>query len=318
MKRRIFCFLLAALIALAVCGCKKYEDDAISGTGFNPMDYVDESGYTRYENALHGIIIEYPGAYERVGNFELDGYISFEGDDKVIEVYIPDAENNDILTSEEYTNEILDIWYIGEESHNVKYGKTSGFKAVQREDGKIRTDFVVKGVDAFYRFAFTADEEGFTEEDPVFQYVMSSIRIDDGIYNRLTRMASRYKVLLEYATSMQYITDVNYANHCLNSFDISKDVQSKAEAISTLETVKAEVNKIITHEREKDEGYDEWWNDVLTEAEVIIKNCDEAIAEINADKIADAQTIARTKFSYELSDKSAKFIAMINAEIAEY
>lgn len=316
--RRIICALLALIVITSLAACTNHEDLAISGTSFDPIDYVNEGEFARYENALHGVIIEYPEGYERIGNLDVDGYISFEGDGTVIEVHASDKEHNDILTPEEYTNDILDIWYIGKESFATKYGKTSGFKAVNRKNGRIRIDFAVKGVDAFYHFAYETEEEGFTEEDPIFQYVMGSIRIDDGNYNRLSRMAARYSLLFEYVTQLNYITDINYVNHCLNSFELSKDDAQKQEALKYVDSVRAEIEKITAYEREEDEGFDAEWQEVLTEAESVINCCDRIEAAIFSEKYSEAQSIARSEVSYALSEKAERFVATINAELGEY
>ena len=316
--KKIICAVLALIIIMTFTACTNHEDLAISGTSFDPIDYVNEDEFVRYENAAHGVIIEYPDGYERVGNFDIDGYISFEGDGNIIEVYASDKENNDILTAEEYTNEILDIWYIGEESYSTQYGKTSGFKAVTRKDGRIRIDFAVKGVDAFYRFAYEADEATFNEDDPKFQYVMSSIRIDDGNYNRLARMAARYSLLFEYVTDLKYVTDINYVNHCLNSFELSKDELQKQEALRYVDSVRMEIKKITAYEREKDEGFDTEWQEVVVAAETVIGCCDRIEAAIFSENYAEAQSIARSEVNYELSEKAERFVATINAELGEY
>ena len=316
--KKIICIILALAAVLALSGCTSHEELAISGTSFDPIDYVNEGEFVRYENAVHGVIIEYPEGYERVGNLDVDGYISFEGDGKVIEVYASDTENNHILTPEEYTNDVIDIWYIGEESYSTKYGKTSGFKAVRRKDGRIRIDFAVKGVDAFYRFAYEQDEETFSEDDPIFKYVMSSIRIDDGNYNRLSRMAARYSILFEYVSDLNYVTDINYVNHCLNSFELSKDESQKQEALRYVSSVRTEIMKIVDYEREEGEGFDDEWAEVVAEAEAIITTCDEIEAAIFDKNYEEAQRLARTKVGYALSEKAARYVATINAELGEY
>ena len=316
MNKRFFALILSAALLLSLCACTKNEEDFISGTSFDQSEY-DTASYARYENVLYGIIIEYPENYERVGNFELDGYITFEGEDTAISIYVPDVENNDILTPEEYVEDVLELDY-DDDSIITKYGKSSGFKAVTREDGNIRIDFIVKGVDGFYRFGFETAEEGFSEEDIVFQTVMSSIRIDDGIYNKLSRMSNRYDVLLEYATSMQYITDTNYANHCLNNFISTKEERHKQDALTTIATIEEEIGKILTHEREEDEGYDDQWQEITEEAQLVLDACTSARELISAGDIEGAQKILRTEFKYDLSDNSSAFISMINAELAEY
>ncbi len=314
MMKKILCIALALALVFVLGACTPaYEEQYISGVSFDPADY-DTGAMARYENKLYGIILEYPEKYERVGNFDLDGYITFEGDSVVVSVYVPDMENNDVLTAQEYAEDVLEL----ASSQPAKYGKCSGCKTVTYDDGKIRIDFVVKGVDAFYRFAYEAPEDGFTEEDSIFQSVMSSIRIDDGVYNKLTRMSSRYTVLLEYAKSMQYITDANYANHCLNSFEMSKDVRHKNDALNTSANIRAELTKIIEHERGEDEGYDDMWDEIVAEAEEIIDACLKAEECVNNGNYEEAQKIVRAEFAYDLADNCSKFIETINAEISEY
>ncbi len=312
--KKIICFAMAFAICLSLGACSMSpREDYISGVSFDPADY-DTGAVARYENRLYGIILEYPEKYERVGNFDLDGYITFEGNDVVVSVYVPDMENNDILTAQEYAESVLQL----SGSHPAKYGKCSGSKVVSNNGERIRIDFVIKGVDAFYRFAYEAPAEGFTEENEDFQSVMSSIRIDDGIFNKLTRMSSRYTVLLEYAKSMQYITDANYANHCLNSFEMSKDERHKNEALSTSVNIRAELTKIIEHKRSDDEGYDAMWEEITEEAQSVIDACLRAEEAVRNGNYEEAQRIARTDFSYDLSDSCSKFIDTINAEISEY
>lgn len=304
--------VFAMCLSLGACSMSPRED-YISGVSFDPADY-DTGALARYENKNFGIILEYPEKYERVGNFDLDGYITFEGEDVEISVYVPDMENNDILTAQEYAGSVLEL----SGSRPAKYGKCSGCKVVSDKDGRVRIDFIVKGVDAFYRFAYEAPAEGFTEENADFQSVMSSIRIDDGVYNKLTRMSSRYTVLLEYAKSMQYITDANYANHCLNSFEMSKDERHKNDALNTYANIRAELTKIIEHERDDDEGYNSMWEEITAEAGAVIDACLRAEEAVRNGNYEEAQKIARMEFSYNLSDKCSKFIETINAEISEY
>lgn len=310
--------MLALSVIFSFAACTNHEDLAISGTSFEPIEYENDGEFARYENALHGVIIEYPDGYERIGNLDADGFISFEGDGNIIEVYAADQDHNDILTPEEYTNDIIDIWYIGAESYAVKYGKTSGFKAVRRKDGRIRIDFAVKGVDAFYRFAYETDEEGFTEEDPIFQHVMASIRIDDGNLNRLSRMATRYSILFEYVVNLDYVTDINYVNHCLNSYELSKDKMHIEEALSYVGTVRTEITKITEYEREEEEGFDDEWQEIFSEAEKVLACCDRIEEKIKSGDYEEAQRMARTEVSYELAEKAEDFVAIINAEIGEY
>ena len=312
--KKIICFAMAFAVCLSLGACSMSpREDYISGVSFDPADY-DTGALARYENKNFGIILEYPEKYERVGNFDLDGYITFEGEDVAISVYVPDMENNDILTAQEYAENVLEL----SGSRPAKYGKCSGCKVVSDSDDKVRIDFIIKGVDAFYRFAYEVPSEGFTEENTDFQSVMSSIRIDDGVYNKLTRMSSRYSVLLEYAKSMQYITDANYANHCLNSFEMSKDERHKNDALNTSANIRAELIKIIDHERDEDEGYDAMWEEITEEAQAVIDACLRAEEAVNSGNYEEAQKIARMEFSYTLSDKCSKFIETINAEISEY
>lgn len=315
LKRTLF-FALAFILILSLGACAPDAEDYISGTRFDPIEYQNVE-VARYENRMHGIIIEYPETYERVGNLDLDGYITFEGDGNVVSIYLPDNENNDILTSEEYVDEILRLEKT-EESGNVKYGKSSGYKIVTRENGRTTVDFIVKGVDGFYRFAFTSSDADFTEEDETFMSVMGSIRIDDGIYSKLTRMSSRYTALLKYATSMQYITDANYANHSLNNYLTTKDERYKTEARNAYSTIRTEISNIINYERENSENYDYEWNKIISEAEKAIDACNRAEECVNRGDYEGAQKIARGEFTYALSDNSSAFLSIINTEISEY
>ncbi len=305
---------MAFAICLSLGACSMLpREDYISGVSFDPADY-DTDALARYENRNFGIILEYPEKYVRVGNFDLDGYITFEGNDVAISVYVPDTENNDILTAQEYAESVLEL----SGSSPVKYGKCSGSKVVSRDDERVRLDFIIKGVDAFYRFAYEAPAEGFTEENGDFQSVMSSIRIDDGVFDKLTSMLSRYTVLLEYAENMQYITDANHANHCLNSFEMSKDERHKNDALATSANIRAELEKIIAHERGDDEGYDAMWKEITEQAQALTDACLRAEEAVRSGNYEEAQRITRTDFSYDLSDSCSKFIETINGEISEY
>jgi len=314
--KRTICLILAVVITLLISACTATQDDYMSGISFDPMDY-DSGAYTRYENKLYGIILEYPESFARVGNFDLDGYITFEKGGVIISVYVPDTENNDILTAEEYVDEVLNL--SGDEgSGTTKYGKCSGYKTILRDDEKTTIDFVIKGIDAFYRFAYSSNDEDFSEDDYVFQSVMSSIRIDDGVYNKLNRMSSRYTVLLEYATSMQYITDANYANHCLNNYAQSNEERHKIDALNTSKLIRDEIGKILTHERDEGEGYDSLWEEIIEDAKKVEDACFRAEKCVQDGDYEGAQKIARTEFLYDLSEHASKFIATINAEISEY
>lgn len=312
--KKIICFAMVFAICLSFGACSmSTREDYISGVSFDPEDY-DTGALARYENKLYGIIIEYPEKYERIGNFDLDGHITFEGNDVVVSVYVPDMENRDVLTAQEYAESVLEL----SGSRPAKYGKCSGCKVVSSDGERIKIDFIVKGVNAFYRFAYEAPAEGFTEENADFQSVMSSIRIDDGIYNILTRMSSHYTVFLEYARSMQYITDANYANHCLNSFEMSKDERYKNDALNTYANIRAELTKIIEYERDDDEEYDAMWEEITEKAQAVIDACLRAEEAVRSGNYEEAQRIARTDFSYDLSDSCSKFIDTIDAEISEY
>ena len=205
-----------------------------------------------------------------------------------------------------------------EGSGTTKYGKCSGYKTILRDDEKTTIDFVIKGIDAFYRFAYSSNDEDFSEDDYVFQSVMSSIRIDDGVYNKLNRMSSRYTVLLEYATSMQYITDANYANHCLNNYAQSNEERHKIDALNTSKLIRDEIGKILTHERDEGEGYDSLWEEIIEDAKKVEDACFRAEKCVQDGDYEGAQKIARTEFLYDLSEHASKFIATINAEISEY
>ncbi len=316
MLKRILFFALTFVFILSLGACTPNEEDYISGTSFHPIEYETVES-ARYENRLYGIIIEYPETYERIGNLDLDGYITFEGDGNVVSVYVPDTENNSILTPEEYVDEILRLEK-NEESGNVKYGKSTGYKLISRKDGKTTVDFIVKGVNGFYRFAFTSTDEDFTEEDETFMSVMGSIRIDDGIYSKLTRMSSRYTTLLKYATSMQYITDANYANHSLNNYLTTKDERYKTEALNASVTIRTELENIINYEREESELYDYEWDKIIAEAEKVVDACNRAEECVNRGDYEGAQKIARGEFTYALSDNASSFLSIINTEISEY
>lgn len=318
MIKKTLYILLMALMLLSFCACEKTPGmgDAISGTEFDPDDYAPVT-MERYEHRNYGIIIEYPSNFEKTGNFELDGYMTFEKDDSAIYVYVPDYENGDILFVEEYATEELDL-PDGKGSGISKYGKSTGYKAVEYTDDGVRIDFVVKGVDAFYRFAYETTAEGFTEEDETFQQIMASIRVDDGVYNKLTSMVSRYKTLLEYATSMQYVTDINYVNHSLNNFSTTNEARHKQIAIDTCIKARTEIEEICAYERMEDDMYEQEWEKVIEKATEVIEHCKAIEKAINEGDVAGAQKIARTEINYDLSDAAAAYMSIINSEIAEY
>lgn len=311
--------LFVAVIVFTLCGCTGGEEDYISGTSFNPEDYRPANAYEEYQNKLHGIIIDYPIEATRQGNFDIDGSIAFVSENSEIEIFKPDTENSEtMLTAEEYANEFLDARK-EENTAAVKYGKSSGFRIIRKEDdGRTSVDFVVKGTDAFYRFKYISSEPDFSEDNPEFQYIMGSIRIDDGEYNKLYRMSSRYKLQLEYATSMQYITDSNYAIHCLNNYETTKNERNKAEAIATYDNIKKEMTVIINYKREEGEGFDEEWQAVLEGAQEIYSACEKVLSYINDGRDEEAQRLSRSEFGYALSDAATRFIETINAELAEY
>ena len=303
-------------MVLSLCACEE-KQEAVSGVPFDPEDYAPET-IERYEHRNYGIIIEYPSSFsKRVGNLELDGYITFEKEDATIFVYIPDYDNNRFLFVEEYAEDVLEL-PTGDDSGIARFGKSNGYKAVEKTDEKKRIDFVVKGVDAFYRFAYETTDEEFTEADETFLQVMGSIRIDDGMYNKLTSMISRYTLLLEYAESMQYVTDINYVNHSLNNFLTTGEERHKETALNTCRTVVEEISEIRDYERTDGDLYEKEWGKIVEKASEVLDCCNRIEKAINDGDIATAQKIARTEVSYELSELSAGYISIINAEIAEY
>ncbi|MBQ7119963.1 MAG: hypothetical protein IJO09_07085 [Oscillospiraceae bacterium] len=314
--KKILYIIMAAIMVLSLCACEE-EEAPISGKEFDPDDYALET-VERYEHRDYGIIIEYPSAFsEKVGNFELDGYISFEKEDAAVFVYVPDYENNDVLFVEGYAKDILKLQ--GEAgSGNTKYGKSSGYKSISHSGDRIRVDFVIKGVDAFYRFAYETKAEGFTEEDETFRQVMESIRIDDGVYNKLTSMAARYKTILDYAKSMQYITDADYINHSLNNFESTNEERHKNSALSTCVTIRTKISEICDYERAAGDIYEKEWNKIVGLAKGIVESCDRMEACINEGDIEGAQKIARTEFKDDLSKAAESYLSIINSEISEY
>ncbi len=316
MFKKLLFSAFALVFIFSLGACTPDEEDYLSGTSFGTAGY-EAVKMARYENSLYGIIIEYPETYERVGNLDLDGYITFEGNGNAIDVYVPDTENKDILTSEAYVDEVLGLEK-NEESGNVKYGKSSGYKLVSREDGKTTVDFIVKGIDGFYRFAFTSTDETFTEENEIFKSVMSSIRINDGVYTKLISMSKRYSVLLEYAVSMQYVSDANYANHSLDNYLTTNNERYKTAALDTSAAIRTEMTNIINYKREDGESYDYEWGKVVAEAEKIIESCNRVEECVVRGDYAAAQKIARGEFTYDLSDNASDFLSIINTEMSEY
>ena len=316
MFKKLLYIFIAAVTVLSLCACEE-EQEAISGTPFDPEDYAPET-IERYEHRNYGIIIEYPSSFSnRVGNLELDGYITFEKEDATIFVYVPDYDNNRVLFVEEYAEDILEL--SGDEGSGIaRFGKSNGYKAIEKTDEKTRIDFVVKGVDAFYRFAYETTDENFTEADETFLQVMGSIRIDDGVYNKLTSMVSRYKVLLEYAESMQYVSDINYVNHSLNNFLTTGEERHRETALKTCRSVREEIIKIRDYERTDGDLYEKEWEEIVEKASEVIDCCNRIETAINGGDISAAQKTARTEVSYELSELSAGYLSIINAEIAEY
>ena len=312
--------IFALALALGLCACEeKGFEDAISGTEFDPDEYNLET-IERYEHREYGIILEYPSGFERVGNFELDGYMTFEKDDTSIYVYVPDYDNNDVVFVEKYVKETLGLR--GDKGSGVaKYGKSSGYKLVSNSGDKIRIDFVVKGIDAFYRFAYVTNAEGFTEEDETFRQVMESIRIDDGVYSKLTSMSSRYRVLFEYArmeSPENYVNDVYYINHCLNSYETTNEARHKQEALTTCRNIIEKISEISGYNRNEDDIYEEEWQKVKKAAEEVLECCERIEKAINNGDYAYAQKIARSEVNYDLNRAADAYLSIINAEIAEY
>ena len=303
-------------MVFSFCACEEAQPE-ISGTAFDPDEYEPET-IERYEHRNYGIIIEYPSSFNnKVGNLELDGYITFESEDSSIFVYVPDYDNNGILFVEGYVTDILKL--AGEPgSGSVKYGKSNGYKVISREGDKIRIDFIIKGIDAFYRFAYVTKAEGFTEENETFLQVMGSIRIDDGVYNKLTSMASRYKTLLEYAKSMQYITDADYVNHSLNTFVSTNEERHKNSALATCSTIRTKISEICNYERAETDIYETEWKKIVELAKGVLESCENMEKCINNGDIAGAQKIARTEFGHDLNIAAESYLSIINSEIAEY
>ncbi len=302
-------------MVFTLCACEE-QQEAVSGTPFDPEDYEPDT-IERYEHRNYGIILEHPSSFERKGNLELDGYITFEREDATIYVYVPDYDNNKVLFVEEYADSILEL--SGDEGSGItRFGKSNGYKAVEKTEEKTRIDFVIKGIDAFYRFAYETTNEDFTEEDETFLQIMSSIRIDDGVYNKLTSMISRYNVLLEYATSMQYVTDINYVNHSLNNFGTTGEERHKETALTTCQTVRTKISEIRDYERADGDMYEKEWEKIVEKASEVLDCCNRIEQAIKNGDIAEAQKIARMEVNYELSETSSGYLSIINSEIAEY
>ena len=317
MKRFISAFCVF-LVIFSFAACTAPADDYVSGVATPPPVKEYDGELARYENPLLGIIIEYPSEYRRIGNFDVDGHISFEGNGSEVFIYNPDKNKSNLsLTAKEYALEIIGLSE-SPEAEVVTYGKTTGYRTFAEIGGRTVAQFVVKGVDGFYRFDFAIPAARFSETDPVFTTVMSSIRIDDGIYNMLNKMLAEYRLLLEYATSMQYVTDANYANHCLNTFETSGDESYKNTAINTFLTMKNELLQISAHIPDEGESFPELWNKVLMYTQQTISECDAALVAIETGNIEEAQRLCRVAFTYDLSDTAEKFVLAISTEIGEY
>ena len=317
MKRLISAFCVF-LVILSFSACAPSTDNYVSGNIATPPATEYEGELARYENPLWGIILEYPIEYRRIGNFDVDGHISFEGNGNEVFIYTPDKDQKNLnLTAEEYTLEIIGLPE-SPDAETVTYGKTTGYRTFAEIGGRTVVQFIVKGVDGFYRFDFASPASLFSETDPVFTTVMGSIRIDDGIYNMLNKMLAEYRILLEYATSMQYVTDANYANHCLNTFETSGDESYKTTAANTFQTIKNELLQITAHIPADGESFTDLWNKVLVYANQTISDCDVALAAIESGNIEEAQRLCRVSFTYDLSDTAENFVTAISTEIGEY
>jgi len=306
---------LSLVLSLSACFADSSED-YISGEAI-PIEDLSEIDVERYENQFHGIIIEYPVGYERIGNLDADGFITFDGEGNSIAVYIPDSETDLEMSEQDYATNILRL-PVSADAQPIVYGKTSGYKTRIVKDDKTTLEFIVKGLYAFYRFSFTCDTEKFSEELAAFRIATESIRIDDGVFTSLYRMSAKYSVLLQYATSQQYSTDANYANHCLNNYEISNDEAHLQTAIDTFSSIKEELGFIINHEREEEESFEDLWVKIVAEAERMSASCDEALAAIESRNIDEAQHISRVAYTYELCEYSQLLISAINTEIGEY
>lgn len=313
--KRFFYILSALILAFSLTACQP-EDDAISGIATFPEE-EEEIKTARYENQTHGIIIEYPETYERVGNLDSDGFLTFEGDGNSVAIYIPDTEADLDMSESEYTTDVLGL-PLSSDVSLVTYGKTTGYRTFTYDGNLMTLEFIAKGVDGFYRFSFTCDKDAFYEDDPVFVDIMSSIRIDDGVFISLYKQSAKYSVLLEYAISQQYVTDADYANHCLNNYETSEDTDHLTTAKETFLSIKNELAAISSHKREEEESFEDLWVKIVNEAERLQGTCDKAVAALDNGDIKTAQKLTRTEFSYELSDNAALLISAIQTEVGEY
>ncbi len=316
MKKRITAAIILLLIVFSMSSCGN-EQDAISGVDPNAGIVYDDREYSRYENRTYGIIVEYPSEAQRVGNYEKDGYLSFTWEKSKLEIYVPDEDNMDVTSAEEYVVDVLKI-RPNDESGNMSYGKSSGYRVITHEDGYIRSDFYILGAEAVCHFGYVCPEDETLDTNPTYQTVMASIRVDDGKFNNLASMSNRYGVLLEYAISMQYITDINYVNNCLGNYADLKDKDYLAKAKESLGLIREEIEKIVNYERKEGDLYDEIWERVLEPAEKLYKACDDIEKEIESGNISKAQSIGNKEFGYKLSEEAQNYLSVINDEIAEY
>ncbi len=310
----VFCILF---LLLNLCACASKNEEYISGAINEPAENVAELSFARYENPLLGIILEYPETFERVGNFNVDNHISFEEAGTEIYIYNPDSEADLMMTAEEYAINSLDLPN-DEEAGMVTYGKTLGYRTYSRIGGRMRVDFVAKGLTSFYHFAFVCPESLFSEDDPVFSAVMSSIRIEDGKYTLLNKMLAEYTLLLDYVTTMQYITDANYASHCLNLYETSNDEAHLNTAINSFKTIKTNLDKIHTFVPGEDESFRDLWEKISFSAEKMSGFCSLAISAIHAGNLDEVRRISRSEFPYDLSNNAQLFLDAIATEISEY
>lgn len=314
--KKFICILSALILVLSLSACQDY-DDAISGIS-NIPEPEPEIEVERYENQKHGIIIEFPKTYERNGNLDKDGFITFDGDGDSLAIYIPDTETDiDEMTAEVYASQKLNL-PASPDSGVVTYGKTTGYRTFVYDERGVTVEFVAKGVDGFYRFSFTTNRADFTEHDRVFTLIMASIRIDDGVFISLYKMAKEYTLLLQYVTTQAYVTDADYANHCLNNYDLTGDKDHIDTALATFTTIRDELSKIANHPREEDEEFGEHWVEIAAEAERLCAVCDEAVNAINSGDYTTAKKLVRSQFSFKLSEDASAFISAIQVEVGEY
>ena len=97
--------LVSFVFALSACGNDPAPD--LSGSDYDFLNEKANEKYERYENELLGIIMEYPARYEKVGNMDIDGYITFEGDNNVISVFVPDSTSEHLFSAEDYAVKAL-------------------------------------------------------------------------------------------------------------------------------------------------------------------------------------------------------------------